>query len=205
MRNPLKLHSFARQRTLPPTAATITPAPPLEQTPAVHARNRQTRLTTIWQMTPPHPRIADSPAPCPAPRLKQQQLMQYVTALTATTCSSTVTLPPTSAPDEICSTPRPSSALRTHRRRRSPAAYQDGGIHLADAAAGSNTSALHATPSMTLIHSLLFAYSIAASYTLSHLALGGQHVSLTNTLIFSTPPPESTRLHLPREQRHGMA
>ena len=77
--------------------------------------SRQTRLTTIWQVPPPH--IADAPAPCP-----KQLLTQFGTASTVPACPTTALLTPTYAPADLCNISQPAGAPRTHHRRRSSAA-----------------------------------------------------------------------------------
>ena len=71
----LNLHSLARQRTPPPSTTADTPAP-LRIPTTTQQRNKQTRLTTIWQVPPPH--IADAPLPQPPPARTQLLLTSYL-------------------------------------------------------------------------------------------------------------------------------
>ena len=113
----LNLHSLARQRTPPPSTTADTPAP-LRIPTTTQQRNKQTRLTTIWQVPPPH--IADAPLPQPPPARTQLLLTSYITAGNAAARPTTTLIPPTAAP--AANTPHPPSAQRTHRRRRTLAA-----------------------------------------------------------------------------------
>ena len=120
LRGFLRLHAFEQQRLTPMPAGTRTPTPNAVLTSS-RPRLQQTRLTKLWQVSPPC--LADVPAPFKVSQPKQQLLTAYMTS-PATTLASTHTtnemLNP--APLALHCTPAPMQVPTTyHRRRRSSA------------------------------------------------------------------------------------
>ena len=115
LRGFLRLHAFAQQRS--------TQTPTRTRTSTSHAvptssrpRLQQTRLTKIWQVSPPCP--ADVPAPLKVSQPKQQLLTAYMTAPATTQAPTPLIIEQPNPPPALHCTPAPTQVPTTYQRRR---------------------------------------------------------------------------------------